>query len=357
MFRLLLGTTLLLALAASSAPAAEPAAVLLREFIYDQAPFAECHASTIVATPSGLVAAWFGGPREGHRDVGIWLARRGEQGWSPPVEVATGVNAQPQPGEPARWPCWNPVLFQWPGKDGPLDLYYKVGPSPSRWWGLRITSRDGGQSWSAPHRLAEGFLGPIKNKPVLLASGRLLCPTSTEHAGWRVHFEWTDDRGQTWRRGEPINEAAEFGAIQPAILQTAAGQLRILCRDRAAQGILTATSSDQGETWTKLTRLDLPNPNSGLDAVTLADGRHLLVYNHTPRGRSPLNVALSDDGEHWQPVLALETEPGEYSYPAVIQTADGRVHLTYTWKRKRVRHLLLDPARLAPRPSSLPGRD
>jgi predicted neuraminidase len=70
-----------------------------------------------------------------------------------------------------------------------------------------------------------------------------------------------------------------------------------------------------------------------------------LVYNHTTKGRSPLNVAVSSDGKKWTMVVDLEDQPGEYSYPAVIQTADGKVHVTYTWKRLRIRHAVLDPAR------------
>ena len=93
----------------------------------------------------------------------------------------------------------------------------------------------------------------------------------------------------------------------------------------------------------------LPNPNSGIDAVSLKDGRHLLIYNHTAKGRSPLNVALSDDGTTWKAGPVLEDEPGQFSYPAVIQAANGRVHVTYTWKRQKVRHAIVDPAKLTPR--------
>ena len=80
--------------------------------------------------------------------------------------------------------------------------------------------------------------------------------------------------------------------------------------------------------------------------MTLKDGRQLIVYNHTPKGRSPLNVAVSRDGKAWEAALVLESEPGEYSYPAVIQAADGRIHITYTWKRQRVKHVVVDPAKL-----------
>ena len=90
----------------------------------------------------------------------------------------------------------------------------------------------------------------------------------------------------------------------------------------------------------------LPNPSAGTDAVTLADGRHLIVYNHTPKGRTPLNVAVSSDGRLWAAAVVLEREPGEYSYPAVIQAPDGLIHVTYTWKRQRITHVVLDPKRL-----------
>ena len=101
-----------------------------------------------------------------------------------------------------------------------------------------------------------------------------------------------------------------------------------------------------------MTASSLPNPNAGTDAVTLKGGRQLIVYNHTTRGiifpanRDMLNVAISADGNKWKPVLTLERAPGEYSYPAVIQTRDGKVHITYTWQRKTIKHVVLDPAKL-----------
>lgn len=311
-------------------------------FLFEKAPFAQCHASTIVHTPRGLVAAWFGGTREKHPDVGVWLARHDGTAWSAPEEVANGVQ-----DAATRYPCWNPVLFALP--DGPLLLFYKVGPSPSSWWGMVMRSSDHGRTWSPPVRLPEGIAGPIKNKPVLLADGRLLCGSSTEDQGWRVHMEWTRDAGQTWERTQPLCDGVMQAAIQPTILQHGS-RLQILCRNRAPTHLWQSWSEDGGRTWSRLEPLDLPHPGSGIDGVTLADGRHLLVYNHTRRGRSPLNVALSQDGRHWQAALVLEREPGEYSYPAVIQTPDGRVHITYTWRRERIKHVVLDPAQLVLRP-------
>lgn len=313
------------------------------EYIYETAPFPQCHASTIAETGQGLVAAWFGGTREKHPDVGIWFARHDGKRWTKPQEVANGIQ-----DEKTRHPCWNPVLFQMP--DGPLLLFYKVGPSPSTWWGMLIRSSDGGRTWSKPERLPDDIAGPIKNKPVLLDDGRLLCGSSTEDKGWRVHMEWTSDGGKNWERTEALNGGLVQRAIQPTIFRHGEGKLQILCRNGLSTVILQSWSDDAGRTWSSLEPAELPHPGSGIDGVTLADGRHLLVYNHTNRGRSPLNVAASADGKSWQAAVVLENTPGEYSYPAVIQSADGLVHITYTWKRQRVKHVTLDPAKLALRP-------
>ncbi|HEX6986045.1 MAG TPA: sialidase family protein [Planctomycetaceae bacterium] len=334
-----------LGLAAALPPArGESPAVVSGEFVFDEAPFPSCHASTIAETSDGtLVAAWFGGTHEKHRDVGIWVSRREGDRWTRPVEVATGIQYRTPDGEEHRYPCWNPVLFQ--PKDSSLLLFYKCGPSPDAWWGMLTRSGDGGKSWSFPRRLPEGILGPVKNKPIRLPDGRLLCGSSTEHDGWRVHFEITPDLGRTWTRVGPINDGQEIGAIQPSLLRHADGRLQALGRSQQGR-VWTAWSDDGGLTWGPMTLTDLPNPNAGTDAVTLADGRHLLVYNHTEKGRTPLNVAVSQDGEAWRMAVVLEDQPGEYSYPAVIQTSDGLVHVTYTWKRERIRHVVLDPKKI-----------
>jgi predicted neuraminidase len=333
-------------------PAAElPPGVVAEEMIYTEPQHPQCHASTLVETKNGLVAAWFGGTKEGAKDVGIWFARQTKEGWMKPVEVANGKTDDKQ------YPCWNPVLFQMPepaisneSLPGELLLFYKVGPSPSTWWGEMIRSSDGGVTWSKPERLPAGTFGPIKNKPIMLMGGTLLCGSSTEHAGWQVHMEASKDAGHTWTKTAPLCDGKTQHAIQPTILQTKTG-LTILCRSRTPGKILQATSKDNGVTWSELTPMDLVNPNSGIDGVTLKDGRHLLVYNHTERGRTPLNVAVStDDAKTWQAAAVLEDTPGEYSYPAVIQSRDGRVHITYTWKRQRVKHITLDPAKLQLKP-------
>lgn len=311
--------------------------VVVREDVFVDPPFAQCHASTIAESEAGLVAAWFGGTAEGRPDVGIWLSRREGQVWSEPVEVVKSR------AEDAGQPCWNPVLFY--PKGGPLLLFYKVGPSPSRWRGMMTLSTDGGRTWADPRPLPGGILGPVKNHPVEFPDGTILCGSSTENEGWRVHFEMTADKGLSWRKTSPINDGRTVGLIQPALLKSGADGVIALMRSTAGRVYMTR-SGDRGATWSQPTPLDLPNPNSGIDAATLRDGRQVLAFNPVPEGRTPLAVALSEDGMTWTRVLTLEDEKGaEFSYPAVIQTRDGLVHVTYTWKRQRIRHIVFDPGR------------
>jgi alpha-L-rhamnosidase len=289
---------------------------------------------------------------------------KGAAQWTEAVKVADGIQH-----DTLRYACWNPVLYQVPG--GELLLFYKIGPSPSKWKGWLIRSRDGGVSWSNAQALPEGILGPIKNKPVLLSNGELICPSSTEGNGWKVHFELTPDAGKTWKmvgpvpagkitvaRGsvegkDPKTAEAGYQAIQPSILFHKDRSLQALCRSQN-RAILESWSRDNGATWSPLAPTGLPNNNSGTDAVTLSDGRQLLVYNHVlpPAGqskgaRSPLNVAISPDGKDWYATLVLEKDTaGQYSYPSVIQSADGMVHIVYTWRRKKIKHIVIDPSKL-----------
>jgi predicted neuraminidase len=322
-----------------------PMPIVATQFIFEKAPFASAHASTIVETRYGLATAWFAGSREGANDVGIWLSRQQNDGrWTDPHEVANGV----QP-DGTRYPSWNPVLFE--VGQGILTLFYKVGPTPQTWWGMMRTSLDGGRTWNDARRLPVGVLGPIKNKPVRLRDGSLIAGSSTESdetpSKWRIQFELTRDEGVTWSIVRPpVSQTARaIDAIQPSILLHSDGTLQAVGRTRSGR-VFETRSRDQGHSWSPVSLLELPNPNAGIDALTLRDHRHLIVYNHTTKGRSPLNVAISRDGSTWTNVLTLESEPGEYSYPAVIQTSDGRVHVTYTWRRLRIKHVVIEPKRL-----------
>lgn len=312
-----------------------------REFIAAVPGQQSVHASTIVELHDGLLTAWFGGSHEGAPDVGIWASRFDGSAWGAPVEIADGV----QP-DGTRQPTWNPVLFR--TQDGVLHLWYKVGPAPARWWGMEKRSRDDGRTWSAAARLPDGLLGPIKNKPIFTPTGAIIAGSSTEspdeHPTWTVHFERSADTGRTWQVvSVPVTDTV--GAIQPTIVQTTAG-LVALVRTRSGRIYRTA-STDDGRSWSPLAPIALPHPNSGIDAAAGQVGLPFhLVYNHTTDGRSPLNLASSFDGVRWKAVAALEQEPGEYSYPAIIETSDGLLHITYTWKRRRIRHVVLNPGAL-----------
>ena len=319
--------------------------IALREFISFAPPTKQSHASTIVETPAGLVAAWFGGKQERDPSVGIWVARQLRGHWSAPVEIANGEQLNGP-----RLPTWNPVLFR--PRGGPLLLFYKVGPDPQHWWGMLKTSSDNGAHWSAAQALPSGILGPIKDKPVQLADGSIVSPSSTELGSWRIHFERSVDGGRSWQENLPIDNPNSIQAIQPSLLPWRDGKLQAIGRTQQDR-LFTTWSFDNGRSWSALKLLDVPNPNSGIDAVRMTDGRALLVYNPTVHGsnwwngRGVLAVAISSDGEHWQRVLTLENQAGaEFSYPTVIQTSDGMLHITYTWKRLRIAHVVLDPQKL-----------
>ena len=311
--------------------------------VYDTPPFKQCHASSIIEVSENkfLIAA-FGGSREGKDDVSIWLSHSDVNDWSAPQLIDTGVSADQE-----LYPCWNPVLFQ--SQAGTLSLFYKVGPSPREWWGMVKTSEDQGKTWSAGRRLPQDILGPIKNKPIQLSDGTILSPSSTETRtteglNWKAHIEKSSDDGKSWTK-IPIDPQTEFDVIQPSVLVLGDERLQILCRSRD-NSVMQAFSEDNGDTWSQITRTALPNPNSGTDAITLSNGFHLLVYNPTVKGkngRSKLSVALSKTGEDWQEVLSLENEKkGEFSYPAVIESSDGKIHISYTHNRRNIKHVVLE---------------
>jgi alpha-L-rhamnosidase len=316
------------------------------EFVYDAAPFPQCHAATIAETPTGLATAFFGGTEERNPDVEIYVCRKEGTKWTKPVSVANGIQ-----NDTLRYPTWNPVLYQVPGGD--LLLFYKVEPSPSTWKGWMKTSKDNGITWSEAKALPEGFIGPVKNKPVLVGTQKLIAPSSKEDNGWQVHFEISNDFGKTWKMVGPINDGKTISAIQPTILIYKDGRLQILTRSEN-RAILESWSSDKGETWSPLTKTSLPNNNAGIDAVTLKDGRQLLVYNHRlglkgddSGPRTPLNLSYSNDGKTWFASVVLEDSPiNEYSYPSIIQSNDGMVHIVFTWRRQKIKYVKIDPTKL-----------
>lgn len=331
--------------------------VLDDEFVYKQTDFPQCHASSIVELDNGdLVATYFGGTKERNPDVCIWVSRKpkGSDQWTEPLLAADDVFALgsddgmiagidttcakaitgPIVGLTKTWmeaknmfqddkitlspsfrsfarkrfgsvsselyrkACWNPVLFQMPS--GELWLFFKIGWVMNDWTGWVIKSKDGGKTWSEKEPLEKGFLGPIKNKPVIV-DNRLICPSSTENeGGWKFHFEILDLKTNSWKYVGPIerelhpltvdmnldgtlitgdsvkHELQPIYCIQPSVLIHKDGSLQAVGRTK--NGRLASTfSHDNGDTWTKVTLIDVPNNQSGTDTMTLADGRHVLI--------------------------------------------------------------------------------
>ena len=319
--------------------------VVVDEFLYKRASFPECHSASIVETKKGdLVATYFGGTKERNPDVCIWVSRKlkGKTDWTPPQMVADGVFSPDY-----REACWNPVIYEMP--DGELRIYFKIGVNVAKWKGWLVRSKDGGKTWGKREQLPDTIYGPIKNKPIL-NKGRLISPTSDERDGWKLYFEYSDDLGKTWKRTAYVDAEQGIKAIQPSIIVLPDGRLEALCRTRSRH-IGVTYSNDNGETWSKLTFIDTPNNNSGIDAVNLQDGSYALICNDWPiepdkekGARTPLSIMRSQDGIHWKHWITLEDSPIlQYSYPSIIQSRDGHIHVVYTWRRQRVKHVELIP--------------
>lgn len=296
--------------------------------------FPSCHASTIVELPDGsLMVAWYAGSEEGADDVAVLMSRYdlGAGKWSEPVVLAD------TPGKPEG----NPVL--WVTPENQLRLYYMTMEGDS-WETCQINaihSDDAGKTWSKPISLESELGFMLRNKPLFLTNGDILLPIYDERK-WASLFWISSDKGQTWQKSEYL--LSEPGNIQPTVIQRKDGSLFSLMRTGKQGGRLWCTySSDNGRTWAEPVQSQLRNPNAACDMVKLHDGSVILVFNDTEHGRSNLNVAISmDEGKTWQANFFLENEANkEFSYPAVIQTWDGKIHITYTYLRTHIKHVVL----------------
>jgi predicted neuraminidase/lysophospholipase L1-like esterase len=320
------------------------------EYVYTESEeaYQSVHAADLLELEDGtLLVTFFGGEREGASNVEAWVSRKPPGGtWSAPDNATDDDET-----------LYNPVLFQ--PRGGDVMLFYK---SPGIDDGNVATSSDGGLTWGNHQQLPDGLVGPIVNKPVQLDDGTIISGSSTQGGGKRIHVERSTDNGQTWTK-IPI-DAFEHGVIQPTILVHSQTELQLLMRTNDSSDnakMPTCWSYDAGLTWSSIEEGPLPNNNSAIDAVTLDDGRHLLVYNHSTRnregtgrkGRGILTVAVSSDGLNWEAALVLDYRDNgdeQYSYPAVIQTKDGLVHVAYSWHRKRIKHVWFDPDTLVTYP-------
>ena len=315
---------------------------ITRNFITDQPVTVNSHAATLVEPePGKLMAAWFGGKYEGAKDVGIYFSVYKNRKWSVPKNLIKPLITQKD-----TLPCWNPVLFK--SKNQHLYLFYKVGKNPREWFGAMIVSEDNGNTWSAPKYLPKGILGPVRNKPVETIPGVILCGSSTESVDdnkWRVHVEKYTEATDTWAKIE-IDDKKEFNIIQPTFLIHSNHEIQMLSRSKHNK-LIASWSNDNGNTWQRTDSINVVNSNSGIDAVTLSGKSFLLVNNPLPQGkdwfngRNVLDVEYSKDGVNWKKLFDLENQKeGEFSYPAIIETSDHKIHVLYTYNRKNIKHVV-----------------
>lgn len=315
----------------------------------------QTHASNFLVLPGNrILLAYFYGSREGNSDVRIYVSRR--------EEGICGQWSEPQPVSPDDGiPHWNPVLHRY--SDGTIALFYKVSDKIYCWKTYIQISKDEGLTWSEPQEMIpgdnSGGRGPVRNKILKTASGRLVCGGSTELSEWLCFFDLSDDEGKTWRRTSDIalpelhteeylqsgGVTQDRGIIQPTLWEDASGIHALM---RSTQGYIYRTdSADDGETWCDPYRIELPNNNSGIDLDRTDDGSLVLAYNPVNLNwgvRSPLSLAISkDDGKSWQHLTHLVTslwKPVEYSYPCV-RWQDGCLHITFTWNRQTINYMCI----------------
>lgn len=330
------------------------------------------HAPAIVECPNGeLLVSWYRGSGERKADdVAVYGARLGRRKtqWSEPFLMVDtpgfpdGNTAMFIDDQRRLWLFWPIVLANsWESCVTSYRVasdYQKAGAPKWNWQG---------QVWLKPEGFAEdlnraldarlksgplpddvktnqlaAFRSTITNKlsqrlgwqprckPTVLRSGRIVLPLYSDAYSVSI-MALSDDAGQTWFASRPL---AGFGNIQPAVLQRKDGSLVAYMRENGPiERIRVAESRDDGMTWGPVGALDLLNPGSGLDAVRLANGHWLLIYNDTIKGRHQLAVSLSDDeGKTWKWTRHLEKQPaGQFHYPAIIQTRDGLLHAVYSY--------------------------
>lgn len=383
-----------------------PVLVLLyTPFVFAQSPIVESgliftpqekhvHGSTLVALPNGdYLAAWFYGSGEKSADdVKIMGARlrKGEKKWSDPFELAD------TPGIPD---C-NPVLFL--NKAGKLFLVW-IAVQSNRWeysilrtrtttdylkqgapvwsWQDNILLKPGdkfaeevtarfkqlprsGNGWAeyAPRyddMIIEASKDPKKRsigwmtriKPIITSGGRILLPLYSDGLNMSL-VAISDDDGTTWRASLPI---VGRGPIQPALGQKKNGIIVAYMRDSGDDPtrVQYSESADGGESWTPASKTEIPNTAS-VEICVLKNGYWAFLGNDIDDGRYRLSLFLSDDeGKTWKWKTKIEDHPkgqGGFSYPGLIQAADGLLHMTYSYhsgeRMKSIRYVVVDPEKM-----------
>ena len=318
---------------------------LANEFVIPLREGWQSHASHILPLPGGEVyCVFFYGSREGNPDVCIYGSLRSADGrWSDAQRLSEDDNM----------PHWNPVLFR--REDGAVLLFYKVGPDCSYWYTRYRISTDNCRTWSEASDLVPGDVGgrgPVRNKPIYLNDGSVLAPGSTEIGQWQCFFDRSMDGGVTWQRSADVRLGDEWlgkyddlrgrGIIQPTLWQTEQGIHALM---RSSEGYIFRTDSADGINWCAPYPTELPNNNSGIDAVKLPDGRIVLCCNPVAANwgqRTPLSLYVSgDNGKTFELLTHLYTDSrGGYAYPA-LQYEDGKLHISYTWDRLTIVYMCL----------------
>jgi predicted neuraminidase len=311
------------------------------ELIFDQIPgYPVHHCSTMTETAGGdLLASWYGGSYESSDDQAIFLSRhnRTSRQWSKPRVLVRS------PGKPPG----NAVLFTddrnrvwlvWGRMDGEQPMLRGTG-----WDACRLFSRtsdDNGITWTEDKPFFHGTLGWLpRNLTIKLRDGSLVLPLSDERNGGGVDLSFflsSRDEGKTWTKSGIMR-----GGEQPTFIERNDGSLLAYLRVRP--NIVASESNDGGRTWTEPKPTKWKNPDAGISMRKLANGHVLLVFNNQDDSRTPLHIARStDDGRTWSEPLKLESNPGEYSYPSVLQTSDGMIHIIYTFRRYSIKHIELN---------------
>ena len=212
--------------------------------------------------------------------------------------------------------------------------------APKRNYIFMFRSTDNGKTWGMQFKLDDGLIGPTKNKPIKFRD-KIIMPSSREfHAsfGWSSCFEIVqlDNIRQIKVPGSIF-----YGAIQPAVVRLQDGTLKAFMRSRC--GYVCQSSSPDGTHWSCAERTKIPNPNSGLDAIALKDGKIALACNPTKKSRNEMALFIScDGGQTWKKVFSKKRKyPQEY--PSIIESRDGKIHLIYTRKR-HIWHIVLERA-------------
>ncbi|GEL11301.1 Predicted neuraminidase (sialidase) [Flavobacterium glycines] len=335
-------TIVFLTYSCKSLPVKSEAKHITTSYIANPPVTTNSHAATLVEyLPNEIMASWFGGSYEGAKDVGIYTSKLKEGIWTSPQLVV-----KPAIIKGDTLPCWNPVLFK-SKKTKKLYLFYKVGKNPREWLGAMITSVDNGSTWTATKYLPDGFLGPIRNKAIQVSPGIILCGSSTESVSsneWRAHVEMYNESTDSWSKITIPNDK-RYDIIQPTILVHSNKSLQLFFRSKHNK-LITSWSYDYGKTWTNAEMTEVVNSNSGIDALQITNQSFLLVNNPLPQGkdwfygRNVLDVEYSNDGIKWKKLFDLENQKeGEFSYPAIIQTMNGQIHVVYTYNRKYIKYV------------------